>query len=58
MIWSMWCPTPLRPVLSFGDTLYVNFIRNVKDAALESHFCRVLQDMGLAVEVESNNPER
>ena len=45
-------------VLSFGDTLYVNFIRNVKDAALESHFCRVLQDMGLAVEVESNNPER
>ena len=41
-------------VLSFGDTLYMNFIRNIKESELESHFYRVLRDMGLAVQVESN----
>ena len=41
-------------VLSFDDTIYVNFIRNIRDAALERHFFAVLQEMGLPVTVESN----
>lgn len=41
-------------VASFGDTVYVNFIRNVCDAELERHFFAVLHDMGIAVTVESN----
>lgn len=43
-------------VLSFGDTLYVNFIRNIKEPALEAHFYRVLRDLGIPAEVESNQP--
>ena len=41
-------------VLSFGDTLYINFIRDIKESSLESHFQRVLRDLGLPVFVESN----
>lgn len=41
-------------ILSFGDTLYVNIIRNVKESELEYRFYRVLQEMGLPVLVESN----
>lgn len=41
-------------VLSFEDTVYVNFIRNIRDAELERHFFAVLQEMGLPVTVESN----
>lgn len=41
-------------MLSFGDTVYVNFIRNIRDAGLERHFFAVLQEMGLPVTVESN----
>lgn len=41
-------------VLSFGDTLYINFIRNIQESDLEAHFFRVLQDLGLPVQVESN----
>ncbi len=41
-------------VLSFGDTLYINFIRNIRQSDLEAHFHRVLRDMGLPVTVESN----
>lgn len=42
-------------ILSFGDTLYINFIRNIRQSDLESHFYRVLRDMGLPVTVESNH---
>lgn len=42
-------------VLSFGDTLYINFIRNIREPDLESHFFRVLRDMGLPVQVRSNH---
>lgn len=45
-------------MLSFGDTVYVNFIRNIKDAELERHFFTVLRDLGLSVMVESNRNER
>ena len=41
-------------VLSFGDTLYINFIRDIRESELEAHFYRVLRDMGLPVTVESN----
>ena len=43
-------------VLSLGDTLYINFIRNIREPELEYHFYRVLRDMGLQVQVESNQP--
>lgn len=41
-------------VLSFGDSLYINFIRSIREPELESHFFRVLRDMGLPAEVQSN----
>ena len=42
-------------VLSYGDTLYVNFIRNIRDAELERRFFAVLQEMELPVTVQSNH---
>ncbi len=45
-------------MLSFGDTIYINFIRNIKEAELERHFFAVLQELGLSVTVESNQNER
>ena len=41
-------------VVSYGDTVYINFIRNIRDAELERHFYLVLRDMGVPVTVESN----
>jgi hypothetical protein len=41
-------------MLSYGDTIYLNFIRNTKLPDLERHFYAVLQEMGLPVTVESN----
>lgn len=41
-------------VLSFGETAYINFIRNIQGAELERHFFAVLQELGLSVTVESN----
>ena len=41
-------------VLSFKDTLYVNFIRDIRESELEAHFFAVLRDMGIGAEVESN----
>ena len=41
-------------VLSYGDTLYINFIRNTKTPDLERHFFAALQRLGLTVTVESN----
>lgn len=43
-------------VLSLGDTLYLNFIRNIRQPLLESEFHRVLQELGLSVLVDSNRP--
>lgn len=45
-------------VLSYGDQLIVNFIRNIKESDLESHFYRVLQEQGIDVLVESNRASR
>ena len=45
-------------MLSFGDTVYINFIRNIRDPELERHFYAVLHELGLPVTVESNRNER
>ena len=45
-------------MLSFGDTIYINFIRDIQDPELERHFFAVLQQLGLDVTVESNQNER
>ena len=45
-------------MLSYGDRIYINFIRNIQDAELERHFHAVLQEMGLPTVVESNQNER
>ena len=44
-------------VLSVGDTLYINFIRNIREPELEYHFHRALQDQGLTAQVRSNSKE-
>ena len=41
-------------VLSWGDDLYLNFIRNIREPDLEQHVFRVLQELGLSVTVQSN----
>ena len=41
-------------VLSLGDTLYINIIRNIREPELEYHLHCVLRDMGIPVEVQSN----
>ena len=45
-------------VLSYGDTLYINIIRNILEPELEYHLYCVLRDMGLPVTVESNRAMR
>lgn len=42
--------------LSYGDTLYINMIRSIREPDLEAHFARVLQRQGLHVRIESNQP--
>ena len=41
-------------VVSFGDTINVNFIRNIRQSLLESRFYQILRDMGIPVLAESN----
>lgn len=41
-------------VLSFNDTLYINFIRNIVEPELEYHFYKVLEEENIKVTVESN----
>lgn len=45
-------------VISYGDTLRINFIRNIRESDLEYHFHCVLRDMGLVAQVESNFTEQ
>lgn len=45
-------------MLSYEDSIYINFIRNIQDAELERHFFKILQEFGLLVSVESNKNER
>ena len=41
-------------VLSYGDTVYLNFIRDIINPDLERHFYRVLKEMGIEPVLESN----
>lgn len=45
-------------MLSYGDTLYLNFIRDIRDAELERHFWAVLRQLGLPATVQSNRDTR
>ena len=45
-------------MLSYGKTVYINFIRNIQDAELERHFFAALQEDGLSATVESNRMGR
>ena len=45
-------------VISYGDHLYLNLIRNTHDPLLENHFFRVLQQHRVPVQVQSNRGER
>ncbi len=45
-------------VVSYNGTLYVNFIRNIKESDLEYHFYQVLKDFDLPVLVESNGSNK
>ena len=44
-------------ILSYGDTCYINFIRNTQNPRLEYHFHRALQRRGLTAMVQSNGKE-
>ena len=44
-------------VITFKDSVYVNFIRNIRQPLLERHFFKVLQEMGIPATVESNQQE-
>ena len=41
-------------VLSFGDKLYINIIRNIKEPTLEHRFFNYLKKLGLNMKIESN----
>ena len=45
-------------VLSYDGTLYINFIRDIREPVLEERFCRVLQELGLNPTVQTNRPQR
>ena len=45
-------------IVSFGDNLYINLIRNICEPDLEMHIYKVLKELGLKVKVESNQSER
>lgn len=45
-------------MLSYGDRIYINFIRNIQDPELERHFYAVLKEMGLPAQVQSNQNGR
>ncbi len=45
-------------VVSYGDSLYVNFIRNTREPQLEAAFFKTIQDLGLTAEVASNGGDQ
>ena len=44
-------------VVSYGDTMYLNLIRNIRESELELAFYQALHQLGLHVKVESNQRE-
>ncbi|MBE7065277.1 MAG: hypothetical protein E7384_05650 [Ruminococcaceae bacterium] len=45
-------------VLSYGENLYINITRTIKDAELEREFFCYLRKLGLNVKIESNRRDR
>ncbi len=41
-------------VITYGESMYVNFIRNTQEPQLEAAFFKTLQDLGISAEVSSN----
>ena len=41
-------------VLSYGDSLYINMIRDIRESELEYEFYQVLRSLGLRAEAQSN----
>ena len=41
-------------VVTWGDTVYINCIRNIREAELEMRFYQVLKSLGIHIKVESN----
>ena len=41
-------------IVSYGNTIYINFIRNTKEPDLERHFFKALKELGISAVVESN----
>ena len=41
-------------IITWGDTVYINMIRNIREPMLERHFYEVLHWLGLPVKAESN----
>ena len=41
-------------ILSYGDTMYVNFIRSIQEPELENAVGRVLSELGIEFQVEGN----
>lgn len=42
-------------VISFGDKMYISFVRNIREPELELRFHEILRDMGVRMKVESNS---
>ncbi len=42
-------------IISYGDSLYINMIRNIQESDFESHLYRVFRDLGISVRAQSNN---
>ncbi len=45
-------------VITYGDTLALNVIRDIREPIFERHFYKVLRSLGVKVKVESNQRER
>jgi hypothetical protein len=41
-------------VISYGEHLYMNIIRNIREPLLESKLHQVLRELGISVHVQSN----
>jgi len=41
-------------ILSYGDDMYINFIRNTKEPYLEMSLYEVMRELGIKIKVESN----
>ena len=42
-------------VISYGDDLYINFVRNIIEPQLEYEFFEVIKSLGLNAEVQTNS---